>query len=711
MSPKSNIYDANLIVSVESRKGGVGKTTAALCLARLLNKKHGFFVLLLDLDLTGTNSADIADSPFWENDIHAVCEIDSRKDISKPNPTPSNFLKQFEDCFMAGKPPPNFSSSKTDTGCLSIRPNNVNIFGSHIDNIERPGILFDDLHSHWLLEFVTQTIANFKHAVDPGNMGNTALIIDNSPGYIGIAPAIHEWLTDRGPKSSKFLNITSPDIQDLHACEDAIANLSDIFSKKWETRQLLVDNLAKGGALNIPKENNSFFMRLVTPTPNSARADESLSFYKLSDNDYEISEQSVIGDDFHKSPQKYIAAIVNRVPKEIAKSSKVFDPNGVLSSSSLLATLLGYNKGKVSADRLITFDPNIESQFSIQLLTNKRPSSVTHFSVVLESLKSAESRLAHDFISFGDSKAYLEDAFLRIPDLRDQLMKVDDIVRCELSAIANTKFKGSIRHIKHDWLPGNIFFPFRKATEQFLLKILKSSHNLQPRQPSYGPNSDATDRDVFDFKKQILQAAGNGLIASDAESMPQDSLLADILSRLVCYSLPISYLRGGGNEELVKLFADVLTLELDHTPKNALINKRISSIARFLGDESIGRRALNKNFYVVDAPPHIPDILKTRAVPQFLDFYKSVTSAQARMLDYEKDCRFLIHYLLFIVNADREYKIPFGVVNRIAKSVVITKQTQYDNAVGELEKAVMQAKYFREFEGVLEKVLTEWEVQ
>ena len=53
----------NLIVSVESRKGGVGKTTAALCLGRILRNK-GYAVLVLDLDVTGTNAADIADSPF-----------------------------------------------------------------------------------------------------------------------------------------------------------------------------------------------------------------------------------------------------------------------------------------------------------------------------------------------------------------------------------------------------------------------------------------------------------------------------------------------------------------------------------------------------------------------------------------------------------------------------------------------------------------------
>jgi len=64
MSNRQKQYAADLIVSVESRKGGVGKTTAALCLSRLLRKRE-YAVLVLDLDVTGTNAADIAESPFW----------------------------------------------------------------------------------------------------------------------------------------------------------------------------------------------------------------------------------------------------------------------------------------------------------------------------------------------------------------------------------------------------------------------------------------------------------------------------------------------------------------------------------------------------------------------------------------------------------------------------------------------------------------------
>lgn len=57
----NNSWNKNFkIISVESRKGGVGKTTAALNLADLLVEK-GYKVLLLDLDITGTSISHLTD--------------------------------------------------------------------------------------------------------------------------------------------------------------------------------------------------------------------------------------------------------------------------------------------------------------------------------------------------------------------------------------------------------------------------------------------------------------------------------------------------------------------------------------------------------------------------------------------------------------------------------------------------------------------------
>ena len=57
------------IYSVESRKGGVGKTTIALNLAKALVKKD-YDVLVIDCDITGTPITNAAiHSEYWKNDV------------------------------------------------------------------------------------------------------------------------------------------------------------------------------------------------------------------------------------------------------------------------------------------------------------------------------------------------------------------------------------------------------------------------------------------------------------------------------------------------------------------------------------------------------------------------------------------------------------------------------------------------------------------
>ena len=64
------------IISVESRKGGVGKTTAALNIGYLLKEKY--HVLLLDVDITGTSIRTIQESRFWMNDTRLLTEEDGK---------------------------------------------------------------------------------------------------------------------------------------------------------------------------------------------------------------------------------------------------------------------------------------------------------------------------------------------------------------------------------------------------------------------------------------------------------------------------------------------------------------------------------------------------------------------------------------------------------------------------------------------------------
>ena len=117
----------DLIVSVESRKGGVGKTTAALCLGRIL-RNEGYAVLVLDLDVTGTNAADIADSPFWIDDLHIVQKLDRAGTAADP----LNLIELFDRSFMAGRAIPDFSTQDSSSELLLVDLKKVNVLGSQV---------------------------------------------------------------------------------------------------------------------------------------------------------------------------------------------------------------------------------------------------------------------------------------------------------------------------------------------------------------------------------------------------------------------------------------------------------------------------------------------------------------------------------------------------------------------------------------------------
>lgn len=85
-------------ISVESRKGGVGKTTAALNLAKLFIDR-GFPVLFLDADITGTNIGNAINSPFWKEVTNVIQEENAN----------ANLLEWFDRKFMCGKHIPDFA--------------------------------------------------------------------------------------------------------------------------------------------------------------------------------------------------------------------------------------------------------------------------------------------------------------------------------------------------------------------------------------------------------------------------------------------------------------------------------------------------------------------------------------------------------------------------------------------------------------------------
>lgn len=212
------------IISVESRKGGVGKTTAALNIGYLLKEKY--HVLLLDVDITGTSIRTIQESRFWMNDTRLLTEEDGK---------PINLLQYFTNSFLKGEELFSFSSNQ-DTGKVGVYDNEINVIASELYGDDAallydPSLLLDNLHVYWLTKLITFICEGFANCFK--DRKPSVIILDNSPGFVGIGKAVHDIMTDMGPERAKFITVSSLDIQDFESSLKSVCALHQQYTDKY----------------------------------------------------------------------------------------------------------------------------------------------------------------------------------------------------------------------------------------------------------------------------------------------------------------------------------------------------------------------------------------------------------------------------------------------------------------------------------------------
>lgn len=228
------------IYSVESRKGGVGKTTIALNLAKALARRR-YDVLLIDCDITGTPITKAAwNSPFWRS--HVAARFKGHPDDGHP----FNLISYYKKYFLKGKKYDD--EAKIHHESLKGK---INLVGSDIydekgDLIIDPRDLMDDLHSYWFLDMIKEIIKDY---CDDSSLPKQAIVLDNSPGYVGIGKSIREWLTEDRDINSKFVLVSSLDEQDI---ESTISSAIDI--RNMMKSQVWVGDYVKCIINKVPEE-------------------------------------------------------------------------------------------------------------------------------------------------------------------------------------------------------------------------------------------------------------------------------------------------------------------------------------------------------------------------------------------------------------------------------------------------------------------------
>jgi hypothetical protein len=708
-----------------SRKGGVGKTTAALNMARILLERKKYAVLFLDVDITGTNVTDSLDSPFWKNICHAV-RYEGKKEHNV-----ANLLSIFERQFMPGLGIPKFQKNirkKSRIGnTLILQTDKINVIGSQIydlsnssseevETICKPSILFDELHAFWFVEFLQEICTAFVEVVREENpKRSVAVIIDNSPGYIGIAPAVQDWLTDLGPEKGKYLTVSSLDKQDLLSCGYAIHDLHRLYTRKWDASRKFAEAMHNekdsGMELRLTPDEERFFLRLVETKPPSSFlkkptecsvdvTDTGLSFYHGNNKNK--------GEIYRNKPEKYQGLLINRVPRLVKSGIYAYEAEEVYSflhrrASHLLSRLLGDDMKNFAA-WMVSYDEYIEHQFFEPIIYRDEkwmPPRMRHFEEELMRF------IAKRHFSYRDEifQSILIQGHIVHPKKLDELRLA--IRKCHESIIDVIRFieesgYGHLTRLIHDeWLPNFFLKDFRIAIHRALLEtgLPFIEYELwEIEDMSAGPE-----------EMEIIEGIGyeaKNLLKKMDSSIPFELLQQFLPSLSVLVVLATSQpWRSPLGKEFTRLVGSFAVIQAIHwkQSKDRLRNEK-RSLQEFLAGEKVTYKELKK--FHLESIFH-PSLEKSQSLPQL---YYYCTSAQARLLDIQQDTDFLIDIIQRLVKEEIHKTPVLPYIRDTIEKVIVNKSMSHDAGRRQIAKGFSSAQYMEEFSSVLEKVLARWEV-
>lgn len=322
------------VYSIESRKGGVGKTTIALNLAKTL-ADLGYDVLLIDCDITGTPITEAAShSPFWKQIVVPI----------SLNEYGCNLIQYFEDVYLKGNGIEKGWAEQMKTGKGKIHLLGSEIYDKKGKLIIDPRLLMDDLHSYWFVEMVKEMAELFSNKSESEKK---AVILDNSPGYVGIGKSIREWLTSLGYDFAHFLLVSSLDEQDIESTISSAVDIDRMMCYKWRIAYLYE---------LLVKHNGSFdeLKKILTENP------EFDNFF------FSLREDGVYPTNLEAEPKlnDFVSVVLNKVPSiyhDVNIGYKITD-NNLPERKKIIKLLFPLNKNGMP-ENIIEYDASISGQF------------------------------------------------------------------------------------------------------------------------------------------------------------------------------------------------------------------------------------------------------------------------------------------------------------------------------------------------------------
>ena len=361
------------IYSIESRKGGVGKTTVALNLACILVKKGP--VLLLDCDITGSSIVDPAkNSSFWNEDTNVLTYVD--KDGKTED---LNLIRFFFERYIKGE-----GNALDIVKQEKLMTGKVNVIGSFLygtphDAAVNVGWLMDELHSYWMVELIRQIVKEFEELYPDKTVH---IIVDNSPGYTSFNQSLHDYMYEEGPIVSKFLLVSTLDSQDLQANMEAAAEISKSINNRTmaATYYKLKENDAKGEVKDADVETlietdgviKGFFFNLIEDK-------EQLELYSKNYNS-----------------EDYLALVLNKIPQSLQDNDTVVAYNEIVEKRlDLFLRITGSTGGEPK--NLVYYDEAIVYQYYLKYLRGRmrnRPVNAAYWNRRLREMSQQAAEIA-----------------------------------------------------------------------------------------------------------------------------------------------------------------------------------------------------------------------------------------------------------------------------------------------------------------------------
>ena len=361
------------IYSIESRKGGVGKTTVALNLACILAKKG--LVLLLDCDITGTSIVDPAkNSSFWNDETNVLTYVDKNGEMKD-----LNLIQFFLERFIKGE-----GNARDIIKQEKLMTGKVNVIGSFLygtphEAAVNVGWLMDELHSYWMVELIRQIVKEFEGLYPDKTVH---VIVDNSPGYTSFNQSLHDYMYEEGPMVSKFLLVSTLDSQDLQANMEAAAEISKSINNRTIAAAYykLKENDAKGEEKDADAETlietddeiKGFFFNLIEDK-------EQLELYSK-----------------NYDSEDYLALVLNKIPQTLQDNDTVVAYNEIIENRlDLFLRITGSTGGEPK--NLVYYDEAIVYQYYLKYLRGRmrnRPVNAAYWNRRLREMSQQAAEIA-----------------------------------------------------------------------------------------------------------------------------------------------------------------------------------------------------------------------------------------------------------------------------------------------------------------------------